>query len=116
MIDAAHLKGLMASKQNVSPTQTRGELAHHHNKFRPRVQNNQKQQTDPHFTRTHQSSCNIPNGWEQKTAVWQMLTNESCRFSFLKIQVSPIEVRWVRPEKIICPLMVDCPLRGKFLF
>merc|ERR1719209_2477163 len=51
-------------------TQTRGELAHHHKQFRPRVQKQPTTTTatDPHFTTTHQASCNIPNGWEQTSA------------------------------------------------
>ena len=71
-----------------SMTQTRGELAHHHKQFRPRVQKQPTTTTatDPHFTTTHQASCNIPNGWEQTSAVWQMLTKSPADSLFSKFK------------------------------
>merc|ERR1712130_238647 len=42
--------------------------------------------TDPHFTNSHQASCNIPNGWEQTSAVWQMLTMSPADSLFSKFK------------------------------
>ena len=123
-------------------TQTRGELAHHHKQFRPRVQKQPTTTaTDPHFTTTHQASCNIPNGWEQTSAVWQMLTKSPADSLFSKfksvrsrsggcasrsIMITVTELQTISAPKmshpcpfwawIICPLLVDCPLRGTNLF